>query len=135
VPPPSYAGIGSRSAPPAILAQMESIGARRARLGWVLRTGASPGADQAFQRGACGAAGAVELYLPWPDFELPARRAIGEGAQVRVLGRPSAAARELAGRFHPRWTQLGERERDLLARDAHQVLGAELDAPARFVVC
>ena len=33
------------------------------------------------------------------------------------------------------WAELGERERALLARDAHQVLGAGLDAPAACVVC
>ena len=54
---------------------------------------------------------------------------------MRVLARPAAAAYELAESFHPDWSSLADRERDLLARDGHEVLGAELDRPAQLVVC
>ena len=47
---------------------MEAIARRHAVEGLVLRSGASPGADRAFQRGAEEAGGAVELYLPWPSY-------------------------------------------------------------------
>jgi hypothetical protein len=135
----AYAGIGSRGAPAATLELIESIAARLARGGWVLRTGLSPGADQAFYRGALAGGGEIELYLPWPGFCAEARRQ-GEGFRVRELPRPSPAAYALAARFHRAWdgrawTQLGEGERALLARDVYQVLGAQLDAPAACVVC
>ncbi len=47
-----YAGIGSRQTPSEMLSLMESLAGRLAADGWVLRSGASPGADQAFFRGA-----------------------------------------------------------------------------------
>lgn len=127
----AYAGIGARETPADVLEAMEEIGARMARSGWILRTGMSPGADQAFFRGACAAAGQVELCLPWPGFEEDAR---GE-AGVRVLGRPTTAAYELASLYHPAWNALETGERDLRARDVHQVLGERLDDPAEVVIC
>jgi hypothetical protein len=129
-----YAGIGARETPPAALALIEAVSARLAWRGWVLRTGMSPGADQAFYRGARAQGGAVELYLPWPGFEADARME-GEGAEVRELSRPSARAYELAERHHPAWGRLGAGARHLLARDGHQVLGADLATAAAFVVC
>jgi hypothetical protein len=113
---------------------MEELAARLARRGWLLRTGISPGADQAFFRGARAGAGRVELYLPWPGFEADAW-ADAQGPEVCVLMAPSAEAHELAARFHPRWQALAPRERQLLARDAHEVLGADLASPSSFVVC
>jgi hypothetical protein len=129
-----YAGIGSRETPPAALALIESLAGQLAGLGWVLRTGASPGADQAFYRGARAAGGAIELYLPRADFEAPSWRDAPD-ATVSVLERPSPEAYELAARFVSRWDALGAQEHDLLARDGHQVLGADLASPARLVVC
>jgi hypothetical protein len=135
----AYAGIGSRATPAPALELIESIAARLARGGWVLRTGLSPGADQAFYRGALAGGGEIELYLPWPGFCEAARRG-GEGSRVRELPRPSPAAHALAARLHRgwdgrAWAQLGEDERALLSRDAHQVLGADLDSCAACVVC
>jgi hypothetical protein len=129
-----YAGIGSRETPPAALALIEAVSAGLARNGWVLRTGMSPGADQAFYTGARAGGGAVELYLPWPGFEGDARLE-GEAGEVRELSRPSALAYELAERHHPAWGRVGARARHLFARDGHQVLGADLATAVAFVVC
>lgn len=129
---PAYAGIGARETPADVLEAMEEIGARMARSGWILRTGMSPGADQAFFRGACAAAGQAELCLPWPGFEEDAR---GEASGVCALGRPTTAAYELASRYHPAWNALDSDERDLRARDVHQVLGERLDDPVEVVIC
>ena len=52
-----------------------------------------------------------------------------------MLERPSDAASELAERFDPGWAGRDACARPLLARDSHEVLGAELDSPACFVVC
>jgi hypothetical protein len=130
----AYAGIGSRDTPPGVLQLMESIAARLAGRGMTLRTGASPGADKAFYRGARAGGGRVELYLPWPEFEADSR-ADADPREVLLLAAPSAGAYELAARFHPAWEALEEPARRLLARDGHQVLGADLQSPARFVVC
>jgi hypothetical protein len=135
----AYAGIGAREAPGEVLAQIEAIAAGLARLGWTLRTGMSPGADQGFYRGALAGRGPVELYLPCDDFQAGARLEAERG-RVRVLTRPTADALELAPRFYVPfdgrpWDALDACEQALLARDAHQVLGEDLASPAAFVVC
>jgi hypothetical protein len=137
--PRAYAGIGSRDVPVRTLELIEAIAARLAGDGCVLRTGSSPGADQAFYRGARSAQGPIELYLPWPGFEAAAREQ-DEGEQVRELVRPAPEAYALAQRFYRgwdgrSWDALTESERALLARDGHQVLGADLRSPAERVVC
>jgi hypothetical protein len=116
-----------------VLELMASIAAARAVAGWVLRTGMSPGADQAFYRGARSAGGAVELYLPWPGFQAGERPQDDE--RVTVLERPSPAAYELAARTHPDWARVRGRSRALLARDGHQVLGGDLQTPVRLLLC
>jgi hypothetical protein len=135
----AYAGIGSRALPPGVGELIQAVSARLAPAGWVLRTGGSPGADQAFYRGARSAHGPIELYLPWPGFEASARDA-HEGGHVWELARPVPEAYGVAARFYRgwdgrSWEELSEGERALLARDSHQVLGADLASPAGLVVC
>lgn len=127
-----YAGIGARETPASVLDAMEMIGRRMAEAGWVLRTGLSPGADQAFCSGARAGRGGVELYVPWSGFE-DAERCRAPG--VRLLGRPAAAAFELAAGYHPCWEALDWPERRLRARDVHEVLGERLDDPVAIVIC
>lgn len=129
----TYAGIGSRATPPAVLDLMAGAARWLSTAGWVLRTGMATGADQAFY---CGASthGPLELYLPWPTFEAHAH-APSHGLDQFVLGQPTPAAYELAATFHPAWSRLPRAVRSLHARNAHQVLGADLQSPARFVLC
>jgi hypothetical protein len=134
-----YAGIGSREAPAPVLDLIRLLASRLARSGWVVRTGLSPGADQAFYHGALDGGGGVELYLPWPGFQAGAR-VESDGEPVTELSQPSQAAYQLAARIYrawggPAWRELGAGQRALLARDAHQVLGPELDDPVAHVVC
>jgi hypothetical protein len=130
---PIYTGIGSRDAPSDVLELIESLASAFALSGWTLRTGGSPGADQAFYRGAVSAHGPVELYLPWPGFEAASRRT--EDACVRTFSRPSDDAYELASKFQPGWDALSPASRSLLARDGHQVLGHDLATPVQLIVC
>src|SRR5207244_24474 len=51
------------------------------------------------------------------------------------IERPSNEAYKLAERFHPNWRNLRHSVRSLHARNVHQVLGPNLDAPAHFVLC
>jgi hypothetical protein len=129
-----YAGIGSRESPHDALESIIAAARRLAHKGWTLRTGMSPGADQAVYRGALAGHGRVELYLPWPAFQAHAR-APGEDPDVSTLCQPTHAAYSLAARFHPGWSALSADERRLRARDAHQVLGPDLASPAMLVVC
>ena len=140
----SYAGIGARETPTVMLDAMEELARRLASSGWTLRTGFSPGADQAFARGAMQAGGEIELYLPSPGFEsqalsllvgdAPGSRGRGGGA-VRVLSRPTAQARQMAMEFHPAWHALDEPARLLRSRDVHEILGEDLEDPVAMVIC
>jgi hypothetical protein len=125
--PHALAGIGSRSCPDDILALMHRIAAALARRGWALRSGAAPGADSAFERGALAAGGRVGLYLPWRGFE-------GRTEHV-VLHEATARAYELAPRFHPGWSSMKRSSQAMHARNMHQVLGSSCANPASFVVC
>ena len=130
-----YAGIGSRNTPPQILDLMRTAAHHLANQGWTLRTGGSPGADQAFHDGADSAHGRVELYLPWAAFERPARA--GMHPPALVAEQPDPRAYPIAQETHPRWDGLSSGARALLARDVHEVLGPDLTAPqpVAMVIC
>ncbi len=124
-----YAGVGSRRTPSAMLRLMHHVARYLAGLGYALRTGGAEGADTAFAQGALEAGGAVELYLPWPDFghwtEAPNLR-IHTGAPPPALAEARAA--------HPAWERTRPASRKLLGRNARIILGPDLDDPVRFVV-
>lgn len=126
-----YAGIGSRKTPPSILRVMREFAAEAARLGWTLRSGGAGGADETFENAAAAAGGTVECFHPWPGF-----RADERARPIRpTLERPTHAALALAADVHPAWSRLSRGARALQARNAHQVLGADLHTPSDVVVC
>lgn len=118
----AYAGIGSRKAPRDQLERMAKIAVRLAARGYTLRSGGADGADLAFE---AGAGDRKEIYLPWPGFNGNASR----------LTEPSRDAEEIAACLHPAWAKLSPAAKKLMARNSHQVLGADCRAPADFVVC
>lgn len=120
-----YAGIGSRKTPLDILRKMESLAENFARRGFLLRSGAAEGADTAFERGCDEAKGPKEIWLPWNGFE--------GRAKSKLL--PTADMMKIAARIHPVWSNLSQGEQKLHARNVGQVLGANCDVPADFVVC
>lgn len=117
----AYAGIGSRRAPADQLARMTKSAARLAARGYILRSGGADGADLAFEAGA----GRKEIYLPWSGFN----------GSASNLTRPSRDAEEVAACLHPAWAKLSPAAKKLMARNSHQVLGADCRSPADFVVC
>lgn len=122
-----YAGIGSRQTPDHILGVMTDLARVLREEGWWLRSGHAEGADQAFEAGAGGHA---DVYLPWASFNA--------GVPLRansVAYAPTDAAHDVAALHHPIWRTLPGSVRMLHARNVHQVLGWQLDEPARFVVC
>lgn len=147
-----YAGIGSRETPPDVLELFSQLAKRLCRLGWTLRTGGAPGADQAFVIGAVSHAsnpfrflsdregmerGKVEVYLPWPSFEYEFHGAMSSQMTVIERNRPQAECFPIAEQFHPAWDRLGQGTRSLHARNCHQILGPDVTRPvlSRFVVC
>lgn len=132
----AYAGIGSRKTPEPILSLMTKVAARLADLGWTLRTGGADGADIAFEIGAVGAGGRIELYLPEPLFNLRGRRAASLAVPQRgQMSEPSDEAFELTAKYHPAWHKCSIDAKGLHARNAHQVLGKNLDSPVKFIIC
>lgn len=130
-----YCGIGSRETPNRILGLMSVLAYHLARQGWILRSGCAPGADSAFEAGHLAAMDeeAVirpELYLPWEGFE----------NRTQVFGglkEPSDRALEVASNYHPRWNDLSQGAQKLHGRNAHQVLGRDIDSYVlpTFILC
>jgi hypothetical protein len=149
-----FTGVGSRETPPAVLANMRSLGRDFAKHGWILRSGAADGADQAFEEGAlsvhctfhdchlygvCYAdahgqparcdSGRTEIYLPWPKFN-------GHKSSLHLVhGDSHGKAAEIAASCHPRWTYLKQPVRNLHMRNVYQVLGKDLNTPSTLLVC
>lgn len=117
-----YAGIGSRSTPEPILRRMTSIAGRLSALGYTLLSGGAAGADTAFEAGA----GKKAIFLPWPGFR----------GHQGPFDCPDAEAFRVAAVVHPSWDKIKrDSAKSLLARNSHQVLGADLRSPVDFVLC
>lgn len=124
-----YAGIGSRETPPNILDLMTQLGALLALRGFVLRSGAAPGADAAFERGCDLNQGAKQIYVPWYGFQN--RR---DNDMFVIVGN-NPEAMKLAAQFHPAWHRCSPAAKKLHARNCYQILGLQLDTPVERVVC
>lgn len=130
---PCYAGIGSRETPQPVLDRMERIGKILAKAGWVLRSGAAPGADSAFERGCVQAEGQREIFIPWDGFQ--DRRSLVESGVYLVPMLRHREAEEIAARNHKGWNWLKQGARKLHIRNVCQVLGFDLQTPVELVIC
>lgn len=120
----TYAGIGARKTPQEYLQLMTAVAHYLATSGACLRSGAADGADSHFEIGCNLAGGRKEIYLPWRGFN-------GSSSQLLV----SDAAFAEAARHSPNWCSIKPAVQKLFARNVHQILGSNLDAPADFVLC
>lgn len=124
--PLSYAGIGSRETPPDVLASMRQIAGTLEAKGWLLHSGAAPGADSAFESGTSKR----EVFLPWKGFEGRS----GAGYTV-PSGQTKAKAEEIAAAHHPRWQYLTRGAKALHTRNVLQIHGKDLESPVSAVIC
>lgn len=120
----AYAGIGSRETPQEVLNDMELFAFLASRH-LLLRSGAAPGADTAFEKGCTKGAGASKIFLPWKNFNK-------SGSSLYQV-HPTALA--LAENVHPHFKHMRRPVKLLIARNMHQVLGLSLNDPVEFVVC
>jgi len=120
----SYAGIGARNTPPAILPMLEELGEALGHYSLTLRSGGSPGADSAFERGCDRAGGAKEVFLPWKGFN----------GNRSPLFSPPPEAEAAAALLHPNWRACSPGARKLHARNCQQVRGKNLDTPIDFLI-
>lgn len=119
-----YTGIGSRQTPQSVLQSIRSLGRELAERGWLLRSGGSPGADTAFERGCDEARGRKEIFLPWRGFN----------ASESPLFDTPVEALDIADRYHPRLRSRSWQTQQLRARNVCQVLGRWLDKPSDLVL-
>lgn len=117
-----YTGIGSKQTPPNILLAMYKIARILNRHNFILRSGASIGADTAFEKGA---GENKEIYLPWRYFN----------SHPSKLFTPSRVSYGIASRLHPHFKDLSRGAQALNARNVQQILGVNADTPSEFVIC
>lgn len=109
-----YAGIGSRTTPADVQAEMTAIAAILALRGYTLRSGGATGADTAF---ALGARDKAVTYLPWFGYKTEA------GGTHIVVGNSIPEYRRIARLHHPAWGNCSAGDRKLHYRNVHIVLG------------
>lgn len=121
-----YAGIGSRKTPAPMLKRMKLYAANFALAEFTLRSGAAPGADEAFEAGCDMYNGKKEIYIPWGGFN-------GHPTQYN---NPTRIALEVAAEIYgDRWGSLKGTTKKLMARNVQQVMGENVDQPCDFVLC
>ena len=120
-----YAGIGSREAPKEILDLMTKIASTLETGGYKLRSGGAGGADSAFEQGVT-VPDNKSIYLPYKGFN---------GNKSSKYAPPTSEALNWAKKVHPYFEKLGEFARCAHARNAHQILGDDLNDPVKMVIC
>jgi hypothetical protein len=119
-----YAGVGSRETPDDVCRRMRSIARLMADAGWGLRSGHARGADLAFEDGCDDVMGSKEIWVPYMGF----------GGSMSMLT-PQPNAFVLAEQFHPNWSACNDFSRLAHARNAHIILGDNLQKPVDHVSC
>ena len=125
-----YAGIGSRSTPLDFLNVMADIAAQLGTLGWTLRSGHAQGADTAFEQGARQSKGEMEIFLPWQGFN-----GANNNNKEYVVPVFNDKLVNIAAAHHPNWNRLSNGAKKLHARNVCQILGKNLEEPAKMVIC
>ena len=129
----TYAGIGARVTPAAVLADLTAMARWLARTrvsatGWHLASGGANGADSAFAAGA--PAGQRTIWLPWPGYNGH------RGPDCLVLSASELrACMEIAADLHPAWDRCSRTVRKLHARNVAILLGETCDRPVDAVAC
>ncbi len=121
-----YTGIGSRNIPNDIISKFESYGALLASKGFVLRSGAARGADQAFEDGCDSVDGSKEIYLPWKKFN---------DSRSPLYDLSPEAEQKAADVYGSRWEYLNTTTKQFMTRNIYQITGSKLDTLSSFVVC
>lgn len=128
---------------------MERIAFKLKGLGYILRSGAAAGADDAFWQGVCRYYSDASyegdpnwerpegIYLPWDgfnDFEVdhPWDCFSTPFCKNKSVG---FEARRIAERLHPNWEACSKGAKAMHSRNVLQVLGDDLNTPSKFLIC
>lgn len=127
----AYAGIGSRETPKDVIKVIRLIAARLEKEGWILRSGGAKGADSAFEEGIKDPAN-MEIFLPSSFFNGKSANRTGF---INSLKSPVyAEADKTVEKYHPCPEKLSEFPRKLMARNAMQIMGFEMNSPVKMVI-
>jgi hypothetical protein len=126
-----YAGVGSRETPQPICDLMTDIAKKLEGEGWILRSGGAAGADSAFEAGVSNPAN-MQIFLPSSYFNGRSSKKEGYIDASKLESLPKAM--KTVDLFHPAPSRLSDFARNLMARNAMQVLGASLEEPSQFVM-
>lgn len=136
-----YTGVGSRETPELMLLLMELMGELLCTLGYRGRSGAAPGADSAFRRGARKSERYTDVgfedYLPNSTmFNSEHFGFVKPDSDERIFDARSFDAYErsveLALEARGSWNGLGPGGIQLHSRNPMQVLGGSLKLPSKF---
>lgn len=127
-----YAGIGSRKTPDTVQRWMRIYAEAFAKLGFILRSGAAPGADTAFEEGCDRVNGPKEILLPWKNFSKHPSPLCDVTDKAMDLSEQVWNNKQYET---VQWKYIKRPVKLLLARDIQQILGVNLDQPVSFVVC
>jgi len=120
-----YAGIGSRETPESIRPTINAIVQFLHEEGYTMRSGGAPGADEMFETAHPDKA-MREIFLPWYCFQ----------SNYSPLCIVTEEAIQFSLQFHPNPSALKTQgARQLMGRNAYQVLGLDLKTKADFLVC
>jgi len=132
-----YTGVGSRKTPTDTLYLMKIIARDLAQRGWLLRSGAADGADDAFESGHLQASFnyriplKTEIYLPWRLFNGHTSELTPEDLGEDCYN----MAEKMVSTIHPAWEALSQGARKLHTRNCWQVLGRDLGQPSNLLIC
>lgn len=79
----------------------------------------------AFEAGCDQVQGAKQIFLPWYRFN----------QHASAYYESSLEAYQMAQEFHPAWPSLSPSVRRLMARNSHQLFGADMRSPVKMVIC
>ena len=125
-----YTGVGSRETPDVALDGMTWLAAELEKLGFTLRSGNAPGADQAFAQGVEEAA---QIWLPWDSFGIDFQIKKPKHT-YKVVSPSDKEAFDSVNEFHPNGLYLKDAVRRLMARNYRQCKGNKLP-DSEFLIC
>jgi hypothetical protein len=144
----AYTGVGSRETPEDMQELMKALAGKLADKEYILRSGAAPGADRAFELGWLGwyfkqtpwprgENCRAEIYVPWSGFEHHNRDGLFGATIVPSDIHFSVwdKAEKIAMETHPAWDKCSQGAQKLHTRNVFQVLGRDLQSPSKFLVC
>ena len=122
-------GIGSREVSVKYQEILKEVADYLAITNFKLRSGGAPGSDTIFQNVFKHKKAAMEIYIPWNGFE----KLFANNKTIFLANHN--ICEEFTMKYHPNADNLSQGAFKLMNRNAHQVLGMDLETPTDLIVC